>query len=65
MCTIKLILFNYFDLIHDLSKTLICQPSYLTEAWLLEEVELFDNKGVGLSSDRCLGFNEGSGSVCV
>lgn len=46
-------------------KTLKNKPSYLTEAWLPEEEELFDNKGVGLSNDRCLGFDDGSGSVCV
>lgn len=48
-----------------IQKTLKNKPSYLTEAWLPEEEELFDNKGVGLSNDRCLGFDDGSGSVCV
>lgn len=37
----------------------------MIEVWLLEEEELFDNKGVGLFNDRCFGFDDGSGSVCV
>jgi len=62
---LTIILFNYFDQLHDSSKTLKSRPSYLTEAWLPEEAELFDDNGVGLSNDHCLGFDEGSGSVCV
>ena len=60
-----IILFNFVDLLHDSLKTLKSKPSYLTEAWLPEEVELFDDKGVGLSNDLCFGFDDGSGSVCV
>lgn len=60
--TLLLNILTYF-VIHK--KTLKNKPSYLTEAWLPEEEELFDNKGVGLSNDRCLGFDDGSGSVCV
>lgn len=48
-----------------MDSTLNNKPSYLTEAWLPDEVELLDDKGVGLSKDLCFGFDEGSGSVCV
>lgn len=42
------------------------KPSYLTDAWLPEEVKLFDDKGVGLFVDAlCLGLEDGNGSVCV
>lgn len=67
-CTTKLqqrCLLNILTYFVIHKKTLKNKPSYLTEAWLPEEEELFDNKGVGLSNDRCLGFDDGSGSVCV
>ena len=57
---------NPLDPIHlTHTKKLKSKPSYLTEAWLPEEVELLEDKGVGLSNVLCFGFEDGSGSVCV
>ena len=38
------------------------KPSYLTDAWLPDDVELFEDKGVGLSANVLL--DDGNGSVC-